>query len=135
VRPEAVRGRTQLDIFCESLVWSGKAGPMVFDDREDLTRKVTGWATSRGRLPASQNEAVTALVAAWVNDLPDDALAWEADGLVNMGMLHVENVTASAGHVLRLLQTFDRELDLEDGTRQALRAVPGSIVLYRKAAP
>lgn len=134
VRPEAVRGRTQLDIFCESLVWSGKAGPMVYTDREDLARKVTGWASSRGRIPQHLHEQSGALVTQWVDRLPEDALRWEADGLVNMGMLHVENVTQSAGHVLALLKTFDRELDLDAEQRKSLRAVPGSIVLYRQAA-
>ena len=47
-------------------------------------------------------------------------------------MLQVENVTSSAGHVLELLKTFDRELDLDDAQRKSLRAVPGSSVLYHQ---
>ena len=133
VRPEAVRGRTSLDIFCESLVWSGKAGPMVYTDREDLAKKVSNWALARGRLPDDTHDAARALIAAWVDALPQDALTYEADGLSNMGMLHVENVTASAGHILELLKTVDRELDLNAEERQSLRAVPGSIVFYRRA--
>ena len=48
--------------------------------------------------------------------------------------LHVDNVTRSAGHVLALLKTVDRELDLNTEERQSLRAVPGSIVFYSRAS-
>lgn len=134
VRPEAVRGRLQLDIFCESLVWAGKAGPMVYTDRADLTKKASNWALSRGQLPDHTHEAVRALIADWVDALPEDALTYEADGLSNMGMLHVKNTTASAGHVLAMFKIVDREVDLNAEERQSLRAVPGSIVFYRKAS-
>jgi len=132
LRPEPVRGRTQLDIFCESLVWSGKAGPLVFTDRDDLTVKVRGWVFSRARVPETQHAPAGALIDTWINALPDELLARETDGLVNSGMLHVDQVTESAAQVLELLRTFDQELDLDDAQRAQLRAVPGSIVLYRR---
>ncbi len=131
LRPEAVRGLTQLDIFCESLVWSGKAGPLLFTDRADLARKAGDWVVRRGRIPDAAQEQARALVTDWVDYFPDDFLAWEADGLVKAGMLQVEHVTDSAARVLALLRTLDRELDLDDAQRAALRSVPGSIVVYR----
>jgi len=134
LRPEAVRGRLQLDIFCESLAWAGKAGPLVFDDREDLTNKAGSWVISRGAIPDAAQEQTRGLVAQWVDELPDEFLAWEADGLANMGMLHVEHTTDSAAHVLELLRTMDRELDLDAAQRARLRQVPGSIVPYRQAS-
>ena len=134
VRPESVRGRTQLDIFSESLAWAGKAGPLLFTDRADLTLKVSAWITRRGGIGADNAARTQTLVEAWVNELPDDMLAWEPDGLVKTGMLQVDHVTESATAVLELLRTLDAELDLDAAGRKGLRAVPGSIVFYRNPA-
>jgi len=132
LRPEAVRGRLQLDIFCESLAWAGKAGPALFGDRADLANKVGGWVISRGALPASEQERAKALVTAWVDRLPDDFLAVTPDALDEKGMLQVDRVVASAAHVLELLKTLENELDLDDAQRARLHAVPGSVVPYHR---
>ncbi len=134
VRPESVRGRTQLDIFSESLAWAGKTGPLLFTDRADLTLKVNAWVTRRGGIDADNAERTRALVESWVSELPDELLAWEPDGLVKTGMLQVDHVTESAVAVLELLRTLDAQLDLDAGGRKGLRAVPGSLVFYRSPA-
>ncbi len=130
VRPPAVRGRTQLDIFSESLMWAGRVGPLLFESREDLSHKVSDWVISRGGIRSSEHDAAKAIVADWVDALPEAAVSAEPDGLVRSGMLEVRHVMQSAGHVLALLETLSGELPLDDAGQARLRAVPGSIVLY-----
>ncbi len=133
IRPESVRGRTQLDIFGHSLLWSGRAGPLVVNGRDDLAGHVGRWIGRRAGIAEDLRPRAMELIEAWVADLPDAFIARQSDALVASGMMHVEHVEESGAHVLELLRTFDTELDLDDAGRTRLRAVPGTVVIYTAA--
>ncbi len=135
IRPESVRGRTKLDIFGRGLVWTGRAGPVLSSDREELAAKVTEWVTRRGGIADDQREHAQEIVGAWAEDLPEAFVAWEPDALVKAGMLQAEHVEDSGARVLALLRTLDTELELDDAGHKRLRAVPGTVVVYMRPAP
>ncbi len=132
LRPESVRGRTQLDLFGAGPLWTGRAGPVLVSDRDELAAKATRWVTRRGGIADDQQARAEELIGAWVADLPEPFIAWVPDALVNAGMLQVEHVEDSAARVVALLRTLDAELELDVDGRDRLRAVPGTIVVYSR---
>ncbi len=134
IRPESVRGRTQLDLFGAGPVWAGRAGPLLASDRDQLTAQATAWVNSRAGIAEDLQPRAAEVISGWVADLPEPFLAWAPDGLVKTGMLQIEHVEDSGTRVLALLRALDAELDLDDAGRARLRAVPGTIVIYIQPA-
>lgn len=133
LRPEATRGRLQLDIFSESLIWTGRAGPLPATDRDNLAAKVSEWVARRGGLPPETYDRVREIVKDWVDALPASFVEVEPDTLTEGGMMHVDQVNAAAQHVSELQDTLLTSLTLDEDAAKRLRAIPGTVVPYRKA--
>lgn len=132
LRPQAVRDRTQLDIFSEAILWSGRLVPLEFSDRDDLKAQVRAAARRQLRIPADQQAGADAVVDAWVDALPDGSLTRSHDALSRLGMMPVEAVIEGAPLTLKLFESLVDTLVLDDLQREHIRDYPVSMTFFRR---
>jgi len=131
LRPEIIRGRLRLDLYCARVLWIGRAAPLVVTDRADFETRYLAYLLPRVTVPAELHERVGAIVHEWSLDIPDEQFERPTDAFVTNGNLHVDDVVASARETARLVDLLLAEPGIDDALAARLRALPGSLVWFR----
>ena len=106
---------------------------MVADRAEFETRYVE-YLLPRVSVPEGLHETFRVIVRDWALDIPEAQFERQPNAFDAIGNLHVDDVVESAKETARLVDLLLAELADDDPLAARLRALPGSVVWYRRPA-
>ena len=132
--PPAAKGRLQIDLFSEGLVWAARAEVVKFATREELEKRATQGLRDRLGWTEAREPALASAVAAWVAALPREVVDEPGDPLSQLGMLPSATVLTVAKAELDALERLGDSLRGDDAAVDALRQVSGAFIPVRAPA-
>jgi len=130
IRPEGVKGLTNVDLFSTGVLFGPLKRPLPFRDREDLEARVVARAMGKLELDEASKTVVQDAVRRWADSMPAGYLDVPLPAGGPLAQHSADRMRIAAQSQAKLMRELANRLDLNEEQLRGLQAEVGVIVPY-----